>query len=185
MKPLFSSFLLFFYISLQAQNNFHSGTLKLAPGYALEYPGLGGYSINLEYDVPVSSGIQVGLGTRILQLHGYPRTSEVNEYTKAETIDFNFYWSPLETGGHVLSLGLGYSFCFYNIKRAFAVSNSDIAKPFEWETQESNGRTHGFSIWSEYTCHFKQSPISAGLKIGIYKAYAYTYFVGPVIGFDF
>ena len=185
MKLLISWILLLFCINLQAQNDFHSGTLKLAAGYALEYPGLGGYSVNLEYDVPVCSSIQVGMGTRILQLSGYPRTSQVKEYTKAGTIDFNFYWSPLETGTRKLSLGLGYSFCFYDIKRAFPVSSEEIAKPLEWVSQESNGRSSGFSVWSEYTCHFKQSPISAGLKVGIYKGYAYTYFVGPVVGIEF
>jgi hypothetical protein len=187
MKPLISWFILLYLscIHLQAQNDIHSGSLKLATGYALEYPGLGGYSINVEYDVPVYSSIQVGFGARMLQLSGYPRTREVNEYTKAETLDFNFYWLPLQTGAHTISLGLGYSFCFYNIRRAFAVSDNDIAKPIEWVSQESNGRTHGFSIWTEYTCHFKQSPFSTGLKVGIYKGYAYTYFAGPVIAFDF
>src|SRR6516165_2637563 len=104
MKPLISWLLLVFSLQLQAQNSTSTGALKLGAGYALEYPGLGGYSINLEYDVPVISSIKVGLGTRILQLSGYPRTTRVNEYTKAETIDFNFYWSPLETNIHTISL---------------------------------------------------------------------------------
>jgi hypothetical protein len=185
MKPFISWLLLIFTLQLNAQNTPSGGALKLAGGYSLEYPGLGGYSLNLEYVVPVISSIQVGLGTRILQLRGYPRTTHVNEYTKAETIDFNFYWLPLETGIHTISLGLGYSFCFYDIKRAFPVTGDDISKPQEWVSQESNGRTHGFNIWGEYSCHFRQSPFSAGLKIGIYKGYAYTYFVGPVIGVQF
>lgn len=146
MKPSISWLLLVFSLQLHSQNTISHSALKLAAGYALEYPGPGGYSINLEYDVPVISSIQVGLGTRILQLSGYPRTDHIHKFTNAETIDFNLCWSPLETGIHTISLGLGYLFCFYDVRRAFPVSRDDIEKPLEWMSQESNGRTRGFSI---------------------------------------
>ena len=185
MKPRLLPLFLLACLNLQAQNNLSAPTLKLATGYALEYPGLGGYSIGLEYDVPVLNALKFGLGTRILQLSGYPRTSQINEYTKAETIDFDFYWLPLESEAHSITLGLTYSFCFYNIKRAFPIADEDIAKPLDWAGQESSGRTSGFSISGEYAYHFRHSPLCAGLRIGIYKGYAYSYFVGPVIGFQF
>ena len=185
MKPLIAWLLIFSCLGLQGQNNPNSPIVKLSTGYCLEYPGLGGYSVNLEYDLPVINSFRVGVGTRFLQLNGYPRTNQVNEYTKGETIDFHFYWSPVESDVHSLTLGLSYSFCFYHVKRAFPVTGEDISKPMEWVSQESSGRTSGFSISGEYAYHFKESPFLVGLRTGIYKGYAYTYFVGPVIGCQF
>jgi hypothetical protein len=185
MKPLISFLLICLALGANAQFDESSSQIKAGIGYALEFPGLPGYGASLEYSLPVVSSLRAGLGTRFVNLSGYPRTDLVNEFTRAETIDFNFYWLPFSSDRQEITLGIGYSFCFYSIRRAYPIMDGENGKVTDWFVKESSGRSSGVNLFCEYAYHFPNSPFSAGLRAGWYKSYAQIYYLGPVIGYQF
>ena len=183
MKPYLALFLLFAG-PLHAQFNESSSSLVAGLGYTHEFPGLNGYTLALEYQVPLSAQFRAGIGGRYVNLDGYPRTNTVNEYTKAETIDVSFYWIPLQTENQSCSIGLGYSYSFYRIQRAYPVLLNGNPKTLDWYAQTAGGKTTGINFICEYEYHPDNSRLTFGLRGGLYKAYARTYFIGPVLAYQ-
>ena len=171
---------------LQAQDPGFSSQLKTSIGYSHDFPGLNGYSLAAEHVMSINGFLAAGLGAKYANLNGYPRTAEVNEFTRAETLDFTLYWLPVNSERSCISIGLGYSFSFYHIQRAFATLNIDNnPKPISWHAQEKKGRTSGVNFVLEYEYHLLKSPFSFGLRAASYKTYETTYFIGPVVGYRF
>ncbi|MFI5155716.1 MAG: hypothetical protein ACHQEM_06000 [Chitinophagales bacterium] len=185
MKPYLSFLLLCLALKANAQFDESSSQIKASIGFATEFPGLSGYAANLEYSLPVIPAFRAGLGTRYINLSGYPRTDQVNEFTHAETIDFNGYWLPFSSERQVISLGIGYSFCFYNIRRAYPIMDGENGKVTNWFVQESSGRSSGVNLFCEYAYHFPNSAWSAGFRAAWYKSYTRVYYLGPVVGIQF
>lgn len=185
MKPYLSFLLLCLALKANAQFDESSSQIKASIGYASEFPGLAGYAAGLEYSLPVIPSFRAGLGTRYINLSGYPRTENVNEFTRTETIDFNAYWLPFSSERHEITLGIGYSFCFYNIRRAYPIMDGENGKITNWFVQESSGRNAGINLFCEYAYHFPNSSFSAGGRAGWYQSYTRTYYLGPVVGFQF
>jgi hypothetical protein len=170
---------------LQAQFSESPGILKIGTGYTHNFPGLNGYTIVAEYVFPLTQQIQGGIGAKHADMNGYPRTNSVQEYTKANSLDFNLYWVPLRSETQSFRIGLGYSFCFYNIKRAYPViSTTGDTKVTSWPSQTAKGRTTGINLIAEYAYKIPNSLLSVGLRGALYKAYDRTYFIGPVIGYQ-
>jgi hypothetical protein len=171
---------------LFAQPEPSSGTLKIGGGYTHDFPGLNGYTLNAEYLFPVISQLQGGFGLKHVDLEGFPRTTQVQEFTKANTIDLNLYWVPLQSETQLFRIGLGYSFSFYNIKRAYPIiTGSGSNKVTTWPSQTASGRTTGINLIAEYEYNFPNSAFSVGLRGALYKAYDRTWYAGPMIGYRF
>ena len=185
MKPLIALCFLLYAGQLHAQFDEMAPSLRTGIGYTHEFPGLNGFTAALEYQVPLSSLFSIGVGGRLVNLTGYPRTFTKQEFTKAETVDLNLYWSPFVSSSQVLSIGVGLSYSFYQVQRSYPVMTSDGQKPPEWFSQNSQGRTTGINIMGEYSYHPDNSRFFYGLRAALYKAYVRTYFIGPVIGFQF
>ncbi|HEX4373921.1 MAG TPA: hypothetical protein VHZ50_11515, partial [Puia sp.] len=114
-----------------------------------------------------------------------PRTNSVQEYTKATTLDLNLYWVPLQSETELFRVGLGYSFSFYNINRAYPlVVNENGAKSITFSSQKTVGKTRGINLIAEYEYKIPTTIISVGLRAAMYKAYTQTYFLGPMLGFQ-
>jgi hypothetical protein len=166
----------------QAQSDLSGATWKAAFGYTHNFPGMNGYTLAGEYIFPLAGQFEGGIGAKYAGLSGYPRTQLVNEYTKATTLDFNLYWVPLRSDAQLFRIGIGYSFSFYNIKRAYPLLSAD-GKSTEWPSYEDKGRATGINVIAEYEYQLPNSPFSFGLRGALYKAYDRTYFVGPVVGY--
>jgi hypothetical protein len=182
MKRLIFLLLIMSIGKLQAQFNESSSTLKFGSGYTHDFPGLNGYTLATEYIVPVTGPLQAGLGIKYANLNGYPRTTQVHEFTRAATLDFTLYWLPVRTDNNLLRIGLGYSFSFYDIKRSYPVSVEGDTKAIVWNPQSSKGRTSGVNLVAEYEYQIPNSVFSIGLRGALYKAYDRTYFIGPMLG---
>jgi hypothetical protein len=185
MKRIIALLLLISINKLQAQFSETSpGTLKIGTGYTHDFPGVNGYTIAGEYMINLTSKIQGGIGAKHVDLSGYPRTNQVQEYTKANTLDFNLYFAPLQSESQIFRVGLGYSFSFYNIKRAYPViTGSGDNKTTTWPSQINKGRTTGINLIAEYEYKIPNSLITIGLRGALYKAYGRTYFIGPMVGY--
>ncbi len=185
MKRIIVLLFLFAMGKLQAQFIETPGTLKVGTGYTHDFPGLNGYTLATEYIFKLASQIQGGIGAKHADISGYPRTSQVHEYTKTNTLDFNLYWVPLQSESQLLRIGLGYSFSFYDIKRAYPViTGTGDTKATTWPSQVTKGWTTGINLIAEYEYKIGNSPFSVGLRGALYKAYTRTYFIGPMIGYQ-
>ena len=181
-------FFLFCFIASysQAQYSEHSISLKLGAGYAQDFPGLGGYGIIGELSVPMNERLEAAIGVKRMSMQGYPRTNDVQEYTRATTIDFNIFFLPINTGAHIVRLGGGYAFSFYNIRRSYpVVTTSGTEKQTNWPVQENKGRASGINIIGEYEYLLENSNISLGLRAAWYKAYDRVSYIGPFVGLRF
>jgi|SRR5580704_15223911 hypothetical protein len=184
MKSFIALLLLFNMGSLQAQFTENGGTIKSGIGYTHDFPGMNGYTAALEYAFPLFEGFQGAFGAKRADLNGFPRTAQVQEYTKATTIDFNFYWLPYQREYSLIRIGLGYSFSFYNIKRAYPIIvDNGGSKTTTWPSDQSTGRTRGINLIAEYEYKIPNSLLSIGMRGALYKAYTRTYFLGPMLGF--
>ncbi len=105
MKKLLVILLIIMCCQAHAQNFFSGsyGNLKLGGGYTKDFPGLSGYAILAEYTHSLNEKLEGGFGIKRLHMSGYPRTSTVNEYTKATTLDLNVYFIPLVNETNVLT----------------------------------------------------------------------------------
>jgi hypothetical protein len=184
---LFSvSLLLFTFISSQAQLSENTSSLKAGVGYTHDFPGLNGYTAVAEFVFPLLSGFQGAIGAKRADMTGFPRTSQVQEYTRATSLDFNVYWLPLQTETSLFRIGLGYSFSFYNIKRAYPlIVEQGGSNSTKWPTTQTTGKTHGINLVAEYEYKIPATIVSIGLRGALYKAYTRTYFIGPMLGFQF
>ena len=168
----------------QAQYNSYYGqnigTLKVSAGYTHDFPGLNGYTVLGEYSHSISDRLEGAFAVKRIQLSGYPRTGDVNEYTKATTIDFTVYFLPVNTENHILRTGISYAFSFYNIRRSFpVVQTTGTEKNTTWHIQDKKGREKGFSVIGEYEYLLPESTFSIGLRAALYKAYDGVFYLGP------
>ena len=163
--------------------DYSASTIKISGGYAKDFPGLSGYGVSGEYAYTLSDYIQGGFGLKRLNMSGYPRTSAVNEYTKATTLDFNIFFLPLSSETSVLKIGAGYSFSFYKTRRSFPVFETQgEEKIVSWPVQDANGRGSGVTFSGEYEYLFP-SNLSVGVKASYCKAYDRVFYIGPFVGF--
>jgi hypothetical protein len=170
---------------LQAQFSDNSATLKMGVGYTHDFPGLNGYTAAVEYISPTVSSLQGAIGVKRVDITGFPRTNSVQEYTKATTLDLNLYWVPLRSETELFRVGLGYSFSFFNINRAYPrVMNENGAKSITFSSQQTVGKTRGINLIAEYEYKIPATIISVGVRGALYKAYTQTYFFGPMLGFQ-
>jgi hypothetical protein len=170
---------------LQAQFSENSATFKAGVGYTHDFPGLNGYTAAVEYISPTVSSLQGAIGVKRADITGFPRTNSVQEYTKATTLDLNLYWVPLQSETELFRVGLGYSFSFYNINRAYPiVVNESSGKSITFSSQKAVGKTRGINLIAEYEYKIPSTIISVGLRGAMYKAYTQTYFFGPMLGFQ-
>jgi hypothetical protein len=184
MKRIAILLLAFGISSLHAQYSESPGTIKASTGYTHDFPGLNGYTVMAEYTFLLAGPIDGGIGVKHADMTGFPRTNLVQEYTHANSLDFNLYWRPLETETQAFRIGLGYSFSFYQIKRAYPViTGTGDGKSTSWPSRITGGRTTGINLIAEYEYKFSNMPISLGVRGALYKAYDRTYFIGPVIGY--
>jgi len=185
MKRFLVVLLIFSIGKLQAQFSENSSMLKAGVGYTHDFPGMNGYTAAAEYIFPLIENFQGAIGAKRANIAGYPRTNEVQEFTKATTLDFNFYWLPFHTETELFRIGLGYSFSFYNVKRAYPLIVDDGgSKSTTWPSSQSKGRTRGINLIAEYEYKIPGSIISIGARGALYKAYTRTYFIGPMLGFQ-
>lgn len=181
MKKLFASLLVIISYHLHAQN-LNSSTIKLGGGYAKDFPGLSGYGFSGEYSYLLSDMLEGSFGVKRLNMSGYPRTSTVNEYTKATTLDFNIFFLPFSNESSVLKIGAGYSFSFYKTRRSYPVFETlGTEKSVSWPVQDAKGRSSGITFTGEYEYIFP-SNISLGLKASFCKAYDRIFYIGPFLG---
>jgi hypothetical protein len=165
---------------IYAQDN--HDIIKLGAGYAKDFPGLSGYSIFSEYVRSLHKNLEGALGIKRLNLSGYPRTTTVNEYTKATTLDFNLYFLPVVNEVNVLRMGVGYSFSFYKTRRSYPVTEiQGPEKITRWPVEDEKGRASGLIISSEYEYIFA-SKLSLGIRVSLCKAYDRVFYVGPYAG---
>ncbi len=169
--------------SANAQINNETGNLQLqaGTGYSRDFPGLGGLGAFAEGKFALVDRWQGGIGLKFFNMQGYPRTQTVKEFTKATTIDFNVYYTLLNNETSSIRLGAGYAFSFFNIRRSFPdTQGAGIEKTTIWPSQDSKGRTSGFSFLAEYEYYFP-SGISLGARLANYKAYDRVTFIGPFV----
>jgi len=172
-------------IKLQAQFSESSGAIKAGAGYTHDFPGMNGYTVVAEYSFPLIAHLQGGIGIKHANMQGYPRSNQAFEYTRATTLDFNFYYAPLLTETQLFRIGLGYSFSLYNIQRSYPlVVDYANGKTTTWPIQQTKGRTSGISVIAEYEVRIPNTNISVGIRGALYKAYDGTYFIGPMIGYQ-
>jgi len=138
-----------------------------------------------EYIFPLAMHWQGGIGGKYADMNGYPRTNGVKEFTRAKTIDFNLYWVPVQTEQQLFRIGLGYSFSFFHINRAYPLYVTNGTKTtVTWPATEETGRTTGINLVAEYAFCIPGSNLSIGIRGALYKAYTRTYFIGPMVGFQ-
>lgn len=158
------------------------GAIKLGGGYSKDFPGLSGYAVHGEYSYSLHEKLEGGFGIKRVNMKGYPRTSTVEEYTKATTLDFNIYFLPFASATSVFRIGVGYSFAFYKTRRSYPViETGDAGKVFSWPIQDKAGRSSGVILTGEYEYNFT-SRLSLGIKASLCKAYDRIYYVGPYAG---
>jgi hypothetical protein len=185
MKPLALLFCLWLGLDAQAQNFESTGTFKLGAGYEQDYPGMNGYGLALEYIKPLNDRMEVSIGGRRMHLSGIPQTPLIEEYNKASSIDFAFYWLAVHTENHRVRIGPGYSFSFYSICQAYPQwPEGSASKTPVWSAQYVSGRICGLNVLAEYQYHLTRSACSFGLKAALYKSYDRTWFIGPEFGLD-
>ena len=188
MKRVLLIICLFISISLQAQFNNrlteNIGSIKLGTGYVQDFPGLGGYGILGELSLHMNDRLEGAIGIKRMSMVGTPRTKTVEEFTKATTIDFTFFYVPLRTESHVVRLGIGYAYSFYSIRRSYPViSGTGSEKQTNWPIQNNKSKTSGVSVIGEYEYLINNSNLSVGMRVALYKAYDRVSYIGPFIGY--
>lgn len=170
---------------LQAQSDGSSGVWKAGIGYTHNFPGMNGGTFAGEYIFPLAGQFEGGIGAKYVDLNGHPRTPVVGEFVRAATIDFNGYWIPFRSDASLLRIGLGYSFSFYKNKTAYPlIIESNGKSTTEWPYSKQKGTTTGINLIVDYEYNIPNSPWSIGLRGALYKAVDRTYFIGPMLGFQ-
>jgi len=163
-------------------NGIAGGSIRAGAGYVHDFPGLSGTAVYAGYSFPLNDWLQGGVGVKHILTSGFPRTSTVREYTKANTIDFELLLVPIHTENAALKVGLGYTFSFYNIRRSYPVYTLHDNQPADvsYPSVDSKGNVHGTRLIGEYEYYFGGS-ISAGARIEVAKAYSYVVIGGPFV----
>jgi hypothetical protein len=159
------------------------GNLRAGVAYVHDLPGLNGKAAYADYSFPLNDWLQGNAGLRHIETSGYPRTQTVREYTKATSLDVSLLFVPVHTENTALRLGAGYSFSYYNARRAYPVytSHADAAIDVSWPQTDTKGLAHGISLIGEYEYSFGNN-FSAGVKIALVKAYGSVVMGGPFVG---
>ena len=161
----------------------HTVAIKAGGGYAHDFPGLNGYSVFAEASRPFNDRLQGAIGIKHINMSGYPRTTSVNEFTKATTIDFNLYFVALATEMSELRIGAGYSFSFYNIRRSIPVTDDHGGyRETTWPVSDGKGRVSGFNLIGEYEYFLPETNFSIGCRASMFKAYDNVTFAGVFAG---
>ena len=182
MRKLIVIFLFVICAQAQSQDNFSNNTLKIGGGFAKDFPGLSGYALTGEYAHSLNDHLEGGFGIKHINMSGNPRTSTVNEYTKATTLDFNIYFLPLSSETGALKIGIGYSFSFYKTRRSYPVIEvHGTEKTTSWPVQDAKGRSSAIIFSGEYE-HIVSSNLSLGVKASLCKAYDRVFYIGPFLG---
>ncbi|MBS1666640.1 MAG: hypothetical protein JST58_04615 [Bacteroidetes bacterium] len=185
MKPFIVILFMLTMCHANAQFSGSSGMIKATAGYTHDFPGLNGYTVGAEYSFPLTEILQGSMGLKHADMQGFPRSSQAFEFTKATTLDFNMYWAPLRTENQLFRVGLGYSFSFYNIQRAYPlVVDYATGKSTTWPTYLEKGRANGINVVAEYEYKLPSSHFSVGVRGALYKAYTETKFIGAVVGYE-
>jgi hypothetical protein len=188
MKRVLIAILLF--CSVLAKSQSYSvidriGTIKVGAGYAQDFPGVAGLGISGEVTFQLMERFEGGIGFKRLSMQGYPRTESVQEFTKANTVDFNIYYLPVVNENSVLRVGLGYALSSYNIRRSFPVVNTGGIDKLTYPTKDEKGRTKGGSVIVEYEYFMPNSNFSFGVRGAWFKAYDRALYLGPFVGLSF
>ena len=180
MKNLCLVFFLLGCAAAQGQDySEYNNSIKLGGGYTHDFPGLNGYTVFAEASRYMSDKLKGAVGFKVNNLQGYPRTQQVQEYTKSTGIDFTLYFIPLANEVHELRVGAGYSFSFYKIRRTYPViTDHGGARVTDWPLQDAKGRVSGLSVVGEYEYFLPGTNFSAGLRASVFKAYDQVSFVG-------
>lgn len=184
MKTLFFFVLMMAAVAANAQfgepGAMAAGNIQAGAGYVHDFPGMHGIAEQVRYSFPLNEWLQGGIGGRHIETAGYPRTSTVREYTKANAIDFELLLVPVHTEHAALRAGLGYTFSFYNIRRSYPVytEHEGQATAVSWPVTDSKGTVHGTSLVGEYEYYFG-GIVSAGVRVEVAKAYGYVVIGGP------
>jgi hypothetical protein len=158
-------------------------SIRIGGGYAHDFPGLNGYGIFAEYTRPLNEKLHGALGIKWNDLKGFPRTKEVNEFTKSFALDFNLYFLPLSNESHQVRLGAGYSFSFYQIRRTYPLIITDGGTTeTQWPIQDQKGRISGVNVITEYEFFLPNTNLSFGARGSLYKSFDYVLFAGGFIG---
>jgi hypothetical protein len=185
MRKILLSLLLFIVLKAQAQDDRSVPSLGMAAGYSHEFPGLNGYTLAAEYNLVSFSAFEGAMGIKYTNLNGYPRTTQINEFTRAYSVDFIGYWLALEDGPSQVRIGMGYSFSVFSIQRSYPTYPPDsLEKTATWHPQAAKGTTSGPDLILSYQYGIAHSGIFLGLRAAIYKAYKPTYFLGPTLGLN-
>jgi hypothetical protein len=181
MKNIRFLFILFFpLLTLAQEENF---SIRSGGGYAHDFPGMNGYGGFVEVSKPLSENLQGAIGFKVNNLNGFPRTTEVNEYTKSTSLDFSLYFLPFSNEINQVRLGAGYSFSFYKIRRSYPIiSQENGASKTIWPVKESKGRVSGLTLVAEYEYFIPETNISFGLRGSLFKAYDHVLFAGGFVG---
>lgn len=182
MKYLFTVAGLVFCSTLIAQFNDASvGTLKLGAGYTKDFPGLRGISVYTAFSKPLNNYLEAEAGIKYINLQGTPRTSSINEYTKATTLDFTLYFLPVNTELHALRIGGGYSFSFYKINRSYpTIDKTAEETTTNWIQQPGKGRSSGFTLIGEYQYNCTEQWV-VGVRAALFQAYDQVSYLGPYV----
>jgi hypothetical protein len=184
MKNVFLILCLLAGTAVHAQE--YDNAVKIGAGYAHDFPGLNGVSVFGEVSRYMSERFKGGVGVKFSNLQGNPRTSEVQEYTKAASIDFNLYFIPLSSEAHEVRVGAGYSFSFYNIRRSYPlITNHGPETVTTWPVRDQKSRTSGVSLIGEYEYFIPGTNFSAGARTSLFKAYDHVAFAGVFAGVRF
>jgi len=186
MKAVFLFLMLATAVTANAQygedGNTRAGRLRAGIGYVYDFPGMKGTAFHAGYSFSLNEWLQGGIGIKHIHESGYPRTHAVQEYTNANTLDFELLFVPLHTENTALRIGLGYTFSMYKIRRSYAVYTTHEGQPSDisYPVSNSKGNAHGAGLVAEYEYYFSDA-LSAGLKIQVTKAYDGIIMGGPFV----
>ena len=158
-------------------------SFRVGGGYAHDFPGLNGFGGFVEYTRPLTDRLQAACAAKWSNLNGFPRTTEIKEFTRAASLDFNLYFLPIADERQQMRIGAGYSFSFYNIRRSFPITaNGGSGAELQWQIDDKKGRVSGPSLIGEYEFYIPNSNFSIGVRGSVYKAYDYVWFAGGFVG---
>jgi hypothetical protein len=186
---LFSLLLLVCLAATAQMQDLPPQSVKVSVDFAHDYTGMNGIAASAEYNFPFNEWLQGGVGLKQIQIAGHPNTALVEEYTRSTTLDFNMLVTALQQGPHSLRLGAGYSFVFYNLRRAYAqyppFTGTVVVKDPNWNVVDEDSRTGGVSLIGEYELQFLPA-LSGGVRASLSKAYArHVWLVGPFVAVHF
>jgi hypothetical protein len=162
-----------------------SGAIKTGIAYVKDFPGMKGGAVYVEYIAPINTWLQASVGVKRIQNIGYPRTTTIEEFTRATTLDATLFLIPVNTEKSALKIGLGYSSALYSIRRAYPTyTKTATTTIINWETISSKGRSNGLTLAAEYE-YFTDGPLSLGARMQYANAYQYVLMTGAFAAFRF